>query len=562
MSVLRLERLVARTVFWRFFEAGTLSAGVSPAIVLIWVVAFLAVPGYLMAFVTAINLGGSDPDTVLERLLTPTLLLIVFSMVAMSVLALLVWDAVYPDRRDVRILGAIGLKRRTMVVGRVSALAAVAVIVSAGMNALSSLVFGFVLAGYGGAANAVQAVVGHFVAVVCAGLFAFFLVMTMQGSLLLFLGPIAAKRVALVLQIGMVVGLFEAVRVVPDIAGDMNRMWFLAFHATLVGRPSPPPLHYAWWAIGATVSAVCMSIAFLAATHARMSRMALETARTNGVKPGIFDTLLDHAVRFACAAPGQRAVAAFTIRTLTQSRHHLMPFAASCGLALALVSASLVAVFGSRVAAAAPLPDAARLSVPLVVNFILLCGVRGILTMPVDARANWVFRFLADNRRLPELIAGVRTALMLLVVLPATLAAAVSTLPWGVLLSLGHAVFVAVMGRLLIDVLLFRFRAIPFASAGRMDGAHLRTRWPLYLAAFSVYGYSLARVEVWLLSAPAIWCLFVAAAVGLSLLLSALRRSALSPPGRLEYDAADDSQLFSGFGLSEALAAEAPDKGR
>ncbi len=45
---------------------------------------------------------------------------------------------------------------------------------------------------------------------------------------------------------------------------------------------------------------------------------------------------------------------------------------------------------------------------------------------------------------------------------------------------------------------------------------------------------------------------------GLSLLLATLRRSDLSPPGRLEYDASDDSQLVSGFGLSDGLAAEAP----
>src|SRR5690606_1238004 len=112
MTRFRLERLVASTVFWRSFESGLLPPGVSPTVILIWLVAFLATPGYLLAFAVGINFGGSNPATLLDRLLAPTLLLIVWSMAAMVMVALLVWEGVYPDRRDVRILGTIGLKTR------------------------------------------------------------------------------------------------------------------------------------------------------------------------------------------------------------------------------------------------------------------------------------------------------------------------------------------------------------------------------------------------------------------------------------------------------------------
>ncbi len=133
--------------------------------------------------------------------------------------------------------------------------------------------------------------------------------------------------------------------------------------------------------------------------------------------------------------------------------------------------------------------------------------------------------------------------------------AAVSLWEWGVLTATGHAVFTAVTGMLLIDVLLFRCRTIPFASACRPGGARIGSLWPLYLMAFGLYCYSLARLEMWLLARPLAWCTFIGTSLGASLLLARLRRSDLGPPRQLEYDAPDPDGLFQGFGLSEGLAA-------
>lgn len=569
MRRFHLERLVASTVFWGSFESGLLPPSVSPTVILIWLVAFLATPGYLLAFAVGVNLGGSNPATLLDRLLAPTLLLIVLSMAAMVLVALLVWESVYPDRRDVRILGAIGLKSRTLVLGRIGAVAAVAVVVAVGMNLPSSIVFGLVLLTYDAASNPVQAILGHFTATVCGGLFAFFLVMTLQGGLLSLFGATTARRAALVMQAVIVVGLVQAVQHVPTAADEMRLAfsggssltttafpptWFLAFQSIVVGRPSPPPLHYAAWAVGATAFVVLLSLLFLAAAHTRITRMALEAPGPRRTKAPLGRRFLNGAVGHGLG-PVQRGVAAFTLWTLTRSRPHLLVLAVSVGLTIALVSAALVVAFGPGGETSSLPPSPVLLSAPLTITFILLCCGRMLLAVPLESRANWVFRIVADNRNTPELVGGARVALIVLAVAPAAAIAAATLWEWGPSAAAGHAAFTVVMGILLTDVLLFRYRSIPFTSAYRPAGARIGSLWPLYLMAFSLYCYSLARLEVWLISRPVAWGLFMGTALGASSLLAHLRRSDLAPPRQLEYDAPDPDELFQGFGLGEGLAA-------
>ena len=56
------------------------------------------------------------------------LILITLSMIVMGVVGLFIWDGVFPDRRDVRILGVLPVPVRTFVVARLAALGRVFVL--------------------------------------------------------------------------------------------------------------------------------------------------------------------------------------------------------------------------------------------------------------------------------------------------------------------------------------------------------------------------------------------------------------------------------------------------
>ena len=54
------------------------------------------------------------------------LIFITLTMTALGLVALVIWEGVFPDRRDARILGSLPLRSRTLIAARLGALGALA----------------------------------------------------------------------------------------------------------------------------------------------------------------------------------------------------------------------------------------------------------------------------------------------------------------------------------------------------------------------------------------------------------------------------------------------------
>ena len=82
------------------------------------------------------------------------LILITLSMIAIGVVGLIIWDGVFPDRRDVRILGVLPIPTRRFVLGRLASLGRVFVLFAMPLCTLQSVIFGMTVTGYGGPMSA------------------------------------------------------------------------------------------------------------------------------------------------------------------------------------------------------------------------------------------------------------------------------------------------------------------------------------------------------------------------------------------------------------------------
>ena len=404
------------------------------------------------------------------------------------------------------------------------------------------------------------------------GLFAFFLVIAGQGAILTVFGARTAQRLALLLQAIFVVALLQAFFWVPGLGlmirdaydsrawGPMAMFppaWFLALYGVAAGWSRQVPPLYPLAAVAGAGAAAAGAALLLLASYGRLVRMALET--TPGARRR------SSAVRRASAAlgalvardPVQRAVAGFTFRTMTRSRTHLVLLASYTGAALALVLAGLIPIVARRGLAALDAPSVALLSAPLVGNFILLAGVRVLLAIPTEVKANWVFRLHAPDERIAAAVSGVRIFLVLAIVLPIAAAAGLAGLPlWGARSAVLHALFVGALGLLLTDVLLVGLRKIPFTCTCVPGRSRARSLLPIYLLAFGLYAYSLAGLEVALLKQPVFFVpVFVIAALSAAG-FAFMRRRDLAPPPGLTYEEEEPDSLFQGFRLSEGVAAE------
>jgi hypothetical protein len=564
--------LLARTLFARFFESELLPPGLPQAQLIIWSMAFLAAPGLLLP----VRLSGvypqlqHDPARLASVIHGHRLIFIMMSMTCMGLVALVLWQNVYPDRRDARLLGALPLSSRVLVAGRLLALSMLAGVFLLGVNAVPTVLYGL-LAGYYGAANVLLGVAAHAVAAGGAGAFVFFLLIAIQG-IWLNLGRQSAERLAFAMQLVFLMALLAHAGMLgpltrlagPDlqrIGGDplwraIPASWFLGLYDVVSGRPGPGSATLAAQALIATLGAAAMAAGLLAVTHRRLTRLAIE-GRNAPRRGGRVRSRLDWLAAVVCRSAAERAVFQFTIRTLARSRSHRMLLGLYLGLAIALIGLTLGPTLVRYGAIALTQPAIGTLAAPLVLMFFLLTGANVMLAIPVEPKANWVFRLLEPASRVAA-IDGARDALLAMIAAPIALAAgAVAAWLWGAWIGLVHGAFCLAMGWALVEVLLLRVRKIPFTCIWFAGRSRARL-WPFYLLACSTYCFTSAAIELAVLNRPRGLVLVFAALASIIAGLSLVRARLLTAPPGLRFEEEDPEAIFEGFRLSEGLAARAP----
>jgi len=577
MKAFQTERVLARAFFGRFFESDVMPA-VPQVQLVIWSLAGLGAPGFVLALELGrayIHAWHASRASLFDSIMRDQLLYVTYSMMALGLIALMVWEGVFPDRRDVRILGVLPLSTRTHVAGRLAALGAFATLFSVGINLPSAVAYGLVLFVYEAAAGPLRIVAAHLMATAMAGLFAFFLVILAQGVLLNAFGRTIARRLALVLQSVFVVVVLQALIFVPFIGSVVGAAfrtdersivawlppaWFLALYDVLAGTRRSLHGTVALTAVVATTAVVVVGTALIASSYRRLVRIALETPDGGGDGQktlfGLFGRFSRALAGVLRPGPVQRAVAGFTLRSLGRSRTHLMLLATYLGIAAALIVSALIRLVASE-ERPFETPSVALLSMPLVLYFFTLVGMRALFGIPIEIKANWVFRLYALEDCLHEAVAGARLALLLAVVAPIAIAAGLLGMAlWGLGAGAVQLGVTGALGILLVDVLLVGLRKIPFACTYYPGRSRAPTLWPFFVMAFVAYAYVLAGAERDAMTSGRALGIFVVALAVAIAGLARLRRLKLQPPAGLIYEEEEPGRIFEGFNLSEGQAAE------
>ena len=169
-------------------------------------------------------------------------------------------------------------------------------------------------------------------------------------------------------------------------------------------------------------------------------------------------------------------------------------------MALALESAAALL---SRDTAVDALDRAAiLLSIPLILSFFALSGLRLVFEIPAEVRANWIFQ-LTERLASPELLSGVRKAMIVWGVIPIlTLGFPIYALHTGFGEAVAAFLLDCVLSLILVEIMLLRFRKVPFTCSYLASKSGNRAVWVVCWVAFSSYAYTLARAEVWALRHP------------------------------------------------------------
>jgi hypothetical protein len=204
------------------------------------------------------------------------------------------------------------------------------------------------------------------------------------------------------------------------------------------------------------------------------------------------------------------AVRTFTWLTLRRSVLHQGILVAVSGAGAGLVTNSLIGAdlsgWFSRGATPSRPIVTALLWAPFALIFVASLAVRLALSVPIDPRANWVFRITEeDGARVQQLEAAVHAVRRLGVVVPVLLMVPLEAmaLGWG---AIGVAAVAMLLGSLLVEFLMRHWTRIPFTCSyipgkGFVPQSIL-TGFSSFVF-FTLIGTGLARVSV--AGRPAAW---------------------------------------------------------
>jgi hypothetical protein len=220
-------------------------------------------------------------------------------------------------------------------------------------------------------------------------------------------------------------------------------------------HPALEPLaRRAWMALAGVV---CLTPVVYTLSYWRTLRQIVEEP---DIVPG--SRRWDWLPRFGDQA--QTAIGQFSVRTLARSRQHRLILGFYLGIGLAFTCLLLK---GSANVTGDPVyGESIQLWIASIMVIVLATlGTRVAFALPLDLRANWIFRVIGVRGGLQTLAAS-RRALLLLSVAPVWLVTAAVCLGlWPGRQNAGHLAVLGLLGMILADICLLRFRKIPFTCS-------------------------------------------------------------------------------------------------
>ena len=568
-------RTIARATFDGFLQSDLMPQGMqAPA--LIWAAAFLVGPALFFPAQHLVKypmIRRFHPEMLERAFWGDRILFLLMSAGAIGVVCVVLWQTLFPARRDAFVLTPLPVPLGVQMAGRLLGLLTLCALFSIALNGIPTIAFPVVSSA--GFLEMPRGMVAHLVATSSADAFVFFSLTSLQGLVILGAGTRAAHRLASLAQTGAVVVVLLALLFIGGIQGltidalvrsqpgDPYLLWnpvawFLGLYEFLAGSPRPIMGTLALLAALAAIVPTAATIAIYAFGYQRLLTRAVETPPRSTRSP--LARAASQILRWTIVRrPEEQAICAFTIRAIARNPRHSLLMSIYVGASLAMMITFVLPELLRHGPSAFAAPTVSMLAVPLVLSFGLAVGIRILMTIPAELPARWVFQTSALPPRRVD--AATHKALLLLVLPPVMLVAGASAgLLWSARLGAVHAVYCAALSLLLCEVLLLRFRAVPLTRPYVPGGSRIHFLWALYLSVFFTYTFTAAALERDLMEGYGARAVLEAAAVvaGVALAVWARRKVTLRSAAPVPFEAEiPEGEMFQGFNLTEIYAAQA-----
>lgn len=439
---------------------------------------------------------------------------LVFAMVITGVVTVLRWDRILPGRQDHANLAPLPIAPLVLFAANLTAILLSAAVFAVDVNAASVVLFPLVVAAERGTAGQwVQFMGAHALCLFLASVFAFFACFSVMGLLMALLPARALQRVALPVRIVLVtllLALLTTSFAVPSLFRQLSSppplvlrclppAWFLGLYQTLQGRGGPAMQQLAdlgWQALFVVITVALLSYAVSYRRH------FVRIPESRESQPPLFRRFAWRFPDWWIADPVQRGLARFVSKTLLRSEPHCLLVGASLGWGLVLASQTLTDELSAQPAPTNRLPTRDLLSLPLMLAYCLLCGLRASFELPATWRAHWFFPLLVPPDAGPARAVARRLLWMAItpfVLLPCAL---VLSLWWDWRIALFHTLVVIALSALLIECLLLRLHKIPFTCTLPPFRNYVIVLALLFVVGYFVFTGLGGALAYWLMQQP------------------------------------------------------------
>ncbi len=499
----------------RFLENDALAEGASFDVNIYQLLGMLAAPGlfitlYLLPTYAGVALHGR-PDFQWE-LRADRLFFSAYSFAATGFATVFQWDMLFPDRHDFLALGAFPLRMRDVFAAKLAALGILLAAVVLATNVFALTLMPLLSLGIPEIRSAgfTRVFLAQIASSVAPAVFAFMAVSGLQGVLINVLSPRFFRRVTPWIQMGLMSLMVMTLLLFPLYSMALRPLgqhhpgwlrffppyWYAGAYELFVPGPDGlfASLFVSLGRLGVEAIAVAAMVFALAwgVGYKRHYRRTLESEDvvTCRRSPTVFHSLL--------ATPEERAVFHFTASTLARSTKHRLFLATYLSVGLSVSVLTLVTLSHGVLGISR---DGAR-SFPLLLIFFVVSGFRAGFQFPAELPSNWLFR-VSESNYAEAARRATRKCVVVLGLLPAILI----FLPveigfWGLAPGLFHAVFQAISGALLIELLFWNFDRVPFTCSYFPGSVNLALLAAVYLYGFTSYAFRMADLEAWLELSP------------------------------------------------------------
>jgi hypothetical protein len=523
---------LCRHFFLRFFDSELVSTPGQFRVVAIGAIAILLssslifVQAYWHKYMALDGLPTPEPHHLAT--IADALFLVTFGMFVIGLFTTLEWPSLFPGLRDYMALASLPVRLREIFIAKFTALVTFAGVVIIATTFPPSALMPTVSAGRYSTHSILQ-VPALFISCSLAALFVFFSLVAVQGILLNLLPTRQIARVSLAMQgvlltillcglpmVFAIQNLQDSMKLRPDWAVWAPPVWFLGLEQVILGNSEPYALRLARIGLvavaGATAFAILMYLWSYRRHRVRLIESAAITPKTvKRTWTGLADRMIPD--------PRKLAVFAFITKTLARSPHHRLVLTGFSAVALAVIFESFISLalspdFRGFLARSSAVREAA-ISAPLALSLFVLAGFRYLFRLPVEIRANWVFRVNEPGNRLEFLTASGEFLVFFAVVPVALITLPLEMFFLGPGTGLAAAILCLLPSLILMESLLIRFERVPFTSS------YLPGRRPL-VETLLIYGMAVG-IYVWIFSLIVNWALGgPRSALGLFIILLAI----------------------------------------